>query len=178
LFFCDFGRFQPPLDDADPEYATDINLCYRREAIESVRDLWEDRYFESQVNWALRRAGHRLRLSDRALVVLERKEIGLGAVMRERMGWGRIFGQVRGAETTRGRCLIWAAVSPAIPFVLFVRHFRRQLGKRRNIAEFVKAIPAIVLLLHCWGLGEFIGYCEAAMTPRTRPRRNTAGEPR
>jgi hypothetical protein len=167
LFFCDFGRFEPPLDISEPEYLTDINLCYDREALNGVRDLWEDRYFESQVNWALRRRDLRLRLSDRALVVLERRKIRLGSVMNERIQWGRIFGQVRGKETTPIRCLLWATVAPALPLVLFVRHFRRQLAKRRNVPEFVKAIPATLLLLHCWVLGEFIGYCEAARMPRT-----------
>lgn len=166
LFFCDFGRFQAPLAQDDAEYVTDINICYEREAIESVRSLWEDRYFESQVNWALRRRGNRLQLSDRALVVLERGPIGLGAVMRERTGWGRIFGQVRGRETTPARCLAWAAVSPAIPWVLLARHFRRQLAKGHHMREFAGAVPAMVLLLHCWVLGEFLGYLDAARTPR------------
>jgi hypothetical protein len=172
LFFCDFGRFEPPLDIVDPEYATDINLCYEREALESVRELWENRYFESQVNWALRRTGHRLRLSDKALVVLERRKIGLPSVMKERIQWGRIFGQVRGIETSAMRCLMWAAVSPAIPIVLFFRHFRRQLAKGRHVSEFMRAIPATLLLLHCWVLGEFIGYCEAAKMPRKPGAKN------
>ena len=166
LFFCDFGRFQAPLELEDAEYVTDINICYAREAIESVRELWEDRYFESQVNWALRRQGHRLKLSDKAMVVLERGPIGVGAVMRERIAWGRIFGQVRGRETTPLSCLGWAAVSPIIPWVLFARHFRRQLAKGRHVREFVRAIPAMLLLLHCWVLGEFLGYLDAARMPR------------
>ncbi len=173
LFFCDFGRFEPPLEESDPEYLTDINLCYRREALESVRALWEDRYFESQVNWALRRNGLRLRVSDKALVVLERRKIGLWSVMNERIQWGRIFGQVRGRETSPLGCLVWAAAAPIIPVVLFTRHFRRQLEKRRNVARFIRAIPATLLLLHCWVLGEFIGYCEAARMPR----RPDAAEP-
>jgi hypothetical protein len=166
LFFCDFGRFQAPLDQDDAEYVTDINICYARDAIESVRDLWEDRYFESQVNWALKGRGHRLQLSDKAVVVLERGPIGVGAVMRERMGWGRIFGQVRGRETTPLGCAAWAAVSPVIPWVLFARHLRRQLAKGHHVREFVRAIPAMLLLLHCWVLGEFRGYLDAARMPR------------
>jgi hypothetical protein len=166
LFFCDFGRFQPPLEQDDAEYVTDINICYRSDAIESVRELWEDRFLESRVNWALRRRGNKLQLSDKALVVHERAEIGLGAVLRERIGWGRVFGQVRGRETTPMRCLIWAAVSPVIPLVLFTRHFRRQLAKGHHLREFVQAMPAMLLLLHCWVLGEFVGYLDAARIPR------------
>lgn len=167
LFFCDFGRFQPPLDERDPEYVTDINLCYRRDALEGVRDLWEARYFESQVNWALRSRGGALRLSDEARVVLERKPAALSAVMRERVHWGRIFGEVRGMATSRAKCLLWAAVSPAIPTVLLVRHLRRQRAKGHSMRPFVRAIPAMALLLHCWVLGELLGYFTAAARPRT-----------
>lgn len=171
LFFCDFGRFQPPAEQDDPEYLTDINICYKREALHSVRHLWQYRYQEAQINWALRRAGLHLHLSDKARVVLKRRGISLEAVIKERIQWGRVFGQVRGRETSRTGSLLWAAVAPVLPSVLFIRHFLRQLKKRQKVFEFIRAIPATLLLLHFWALGEFIGYCEAARMPR-KPETN------
>jgi hypothetical protein len=162
VYFCDFGRYQVPMEQIDPEYVTDVNICYKKEALHSVRDLWSQKYQEAQVNWALRRLGRRLYLSDRPIVVEERNPASLIVLLAERVQWGRVFGQVRGREMSRLRSLIWAAATPLIPPVLLVRHLRRQFQKRRNVAEFVRAMPAIVVLLHFWALGECIGYCESA----------------
>ncbi|MHC5065820.1 MAG: glycosyltransferase family 2 protein [Planctomycetota bacterium] len=161
LFFCDFGRYQPPLEDSQPEYLSDINICYRREVLESVASLWRDRYQEAMVNWDLRRRGVALRLSDRPLVTQERKRASFSELLKERIHWGRVFAQTRGREMSAMRCLLWAAGSMILPAVLYFRHFRRQLRKRRNIKEFLTATPAMLLLLAFWSLGESIGYCEA-----------------
>ena len=164
VYFCDFGRYQPPLDQPQPEYLTDINICYKRDALQAVHDLWRDRYQEAQINWALRRLGRKLYLSDRPVVVEKRIPESLTILLGERIQWGRVFGQVRGREISRSRCLIWAAGTPLLPTLLLVRHFRRQLHKRRHISEFLRAAPAMVVLLHAWSVGEFIGYWEAAFS--------------
>jgi len=170
VFFADFGRFQPPIEQEDAEYVSDINICYKREALESVRNLWENRYQEPKVNWALRRHGHKLRISEKALVVQERAKIGLWSLIKERFHWGRTFGRIRGQEASRSKLLVFALACPLLPYVLFVRHFRRQLGKRRHVAEYIKASPALLLLLHWWFLGEFVGYCDAAFGTASRLR--------
>lgn len=170
VFFADFGRFQPPIEQEDPEYVSDINICYKREALESVRNLWENRYQEPKVNWALRRQGYKLRISAKALVVQERAKIGLWSLVKERFHWGRTFGRIRGQEVSRSKSMAFAVACPLIPFVLFVRHFRRQLAKRRHVREYLKASPALLLLLHCWVFGEFVGYCEAAFGSASRLR--------
>jgi len=166
VYFCDFGRYQPPLEQIDPEYVTDVNICYKKEALDTVRGLWNQKYQEPQINWALRRMGRRLYLSDRPIVVEERNPVSLAVLLRERVQWGRVFGHVRGREMSRLKNLIWAAATPVIPTVLFVRYFRRQLQKRQNITKFLQAVPAIVVLLHFWVIGECIGYCEAAFRLR------------
>jgi hypothetical protein len=168
VYFCDFGRFQPPIAEQDSEYLSDINICYKREALKSVRELWEHEYHEPTVNWALRRMGNHLHLSERPLVIQERSNIGFWSLVKERVHWGRTFGQIRGSETSSLGCALWAAACPLLPVLLFVRHFRRQIHKRRNIAQFVRAIPATVLLLCFWCVGEFVGYCRTAVDVRNR----------
>lgn len=167
LFFCDFGRYQPAMPEGPVEYLSDVNICYKRDALESVRELWQDIYQESTVNWALRRNGHTLHLSPAPVVTEERADAQYWPVMRERMHWARIFAHVRGREApSRVSCLAWAAATPLLPTLLFVRHVRRQLTLGRYLGEFVRAAPATLLLLHCWSFGECIGYVEAAASRR------------
>jgi hypothetical protein len=166
VFFCDFGRFQPPVFEDSPEYITDTNICYSREALEAVGDLWADRYQEPTVNWALRRRGLTLHLSERPVTMQKRDGITIGSVLLERVHWGRLFGHIRGREASAPRSLAWAATSPLLPFVLFARHLKRELKRRRNLREFVVAAPLMVPLLCAWALGECIGYLEAARSRR------------
>lgn len=161
IFFCDFGRYQPPLDVFDPEYVTDTNICYKREALMSVCDLWEALYQEPEVNWALRRAGTGLRLSDAARTVQHREIASLGSVASERYHWARLFGMVRGRELPRLQCAKLAVLAPALPAVLFIRHFRRQISKRQHVGKFLLASPYTLFFLVCWSIGECVGYIEA-----------------
>jgi hypothetical protein len=50
VYFCDFGRYQLPLEAGRRPYVTDVNISYKRKALESVRELWRDRYHETTVH--------------------------------------------------------------------------------------------------------------------------------
>lgn len=161
IFFCDFGRYQPPLSAENPEYVTDTNIVYKRETIMSVRHLWDVKYQEAQVNWALRDAGAGLLLTDAAITEQHRPKVSISAMVGERLHWARMFGQVRGREITRLQRLKLCLGMPILPFLLFIRHFRRQVAKGRHVGKYIAAAPLTLFLLICWSAGEFIGYVEA-----------------
>jgi hypothetical protein len=162
VFFSDFGRYQSPVKQENPDYVSDINICYKRQALESIRELWEDRYQEPVVNWGLRRKGQNLYLSDDPVVIQQRAPVGFMTAFLERFHWGRVFGQIRGREKLSLRSLIWLISSPFLGALLFLRHFRQQLRKKRNIDKFLLSAPAMILLLHVWVTGEVFGFCESA----------------
>lgn len=161
IFFCDFGRYQPPLNQDDPEYVTDTNIVYKRQSLMAVRELWRDRYHEPIVNWELRKGGHGLLLSDRAVTVQRRDAVRWGDLIAERFHWARLFGRLRGREVSSAERTKLLFMMPLLPFVLLIRHFRRQLGKQRDVGRFVLAAPITLLLLVFWAAGEFVGYLES-----------------
>jgi len=166
VFFCDFGRYEPPLKGGEAEYVSDVNICYKRAALEAVRPLWESRYQETAVNWALRRQGLHLHLSDRPRVIEERGPLRLWPALAERIHWGRTFGYVRGRSGSRAASVLRVAIAPLVPAVLLARHLRKQLAIRRKIRLFVRALPATFLLMLCWSVGEAIGELEAVLAAR------------
>jgi hypothetical protein len=173
VYDCDFGRYEPPLAGGDAEYVSDVNICYKRSALEVVRPLWESRYQEAEVNWALRSQGLRLLLSDQARVTEQRGPLHLMPLIAERVHWGRTFGHLRGRHGSRLASLCRAALAPLVPAILLFRHLRRQYGLRRRISEFVPRLPATLLLLICWSVGEALGELESISATRTpRPPRN------
>lgn len=164
IFFCDFGRYGPPLSDMDPEYVTDTNIVYKRDTLMAFKHLWEDQYKEAQLHWAMKREGEKLMLTDRAITAQHRPPFSISKLAKERFHWARMFGQVRGAEITKATRLKLCLAAPILPFMLFIRHFRRQVSKGRDVGKFVMATPMTLFLLFCWSAGEFTGYLEATPT--------------
>ena len=158
VYFCDFGRYQLPFAPGPREYVTDVNIGYKRKALDQTRDLWKERYHETTVHWALIRSGETLYLSDRFVVDQMRDDLSLGRLVSERVGWGRLFAYTRAREISGGKRLVLAAMAPVLPLVLFYRLARHQMAKKRTLGKFVAASPVVLLLLATWSLGEMIGY--------------------
>ena len=158
VYFCDFGRYQLPFDAGPREYVTDVNIGYKRRAIDQTRELWKVRYHETTVHWALVRAGETLYLSNEFAVDQMRDDLSIRRLLGERLGWGRLFAYTRAREAGMGKRLVLAALAPVLPFLLFARLARHQVQKRRTLGKFVLASPLVALLLAGWSLGEMIGY--------------------
>jgi hypothetical protein len=123
-----------------------------------VRRLWEDRYHETTVHWQLEREGETLWLTPDFVVSQKRRGLSVTSMVRERMEWGRLFAYTRVKEATTARRVVYALMSPLLPFVLFVRHTRAQAEKRVRFGRFVTVSPLVALFLAAWSLGELVGY--------------------
>jgi hypothetical protein len=161
LFFCDYGRYQLPFVAGPREYVTDVNISYEHRVLADTRELWKDRYHETTVHWELERRGETLYLTPDFVVWQHRQRLRLGAVLRERFEWGRLFAYTRARECGLGRRAAYAAMSPLLPFLLVLRHTRMQVDKRVRLGQFVRVLPLVVLLLAAWSMGELIGYVTA-----------------
>jgi hypothetical protein len=158
VFFCDFGRYQTPFQAGVRDYVSDVDICYKRRALEATRELWLTRYHETTVHWALQRAGETLFLTPDFAVDQMRDDLTLGRLLRERVGWGRLFAYTRARELPAARRLTLAALTPLLPFLLLLRHLRGRLERRRNVGKFLAVSPVVLLLLAAWSCGELIGY--------------------
>lgn len=158
VYFCDFGRYQLPFPEGSREYVTDVNIAYKREALEKTRSLWQHRYHETTVNWALVRDGEILFLSPEPVVRQVRRKLSLPKLVHERFDWGRLFAFTRAREAGTWKSIVYAALCPLLPFLLLARHGITQYRKKKRIGRFVTAAPAVFLLLTCWSFGEMTGY--------------------
>lgn len=157
VFFCDFGRYRPPFTPGPRRWISDVNICYKRRALEMTRAAWRDRYHETTVHWALTSAGETLYLSDAPSVDQMRGPLRLGSLIRERFAWGRVFAYTRARERSVGARLLYAMATPVLPALLYARQVARQV-KQPGFGTFLRATPAMLVLLTAWSLGEFAGY--------------------
>jgi hypothetical protein len=158
VYFCDFGRYHLPFQDGPREYVSDVNICYKRRALDQTRHLWSERYHETTVHWALARSGETLYLSSAFAVDQMRDGLTLGRVLAERLDWGRLFAYTRARELSRGKSLQLAALSPLLPALLLIRHVRQQRARPLTFGRLIGALPVMALLLGAWSVGELRGY--------------------
>lgn len=161
VYFCDFGRFQPPFASGPRQWVSDINVGYKRQALDQTRDLWRDRYHETTVHWALQRAGATLFLTPDLVVSQQRGPLRFLSLLRERVAWGRLYAWTRARELAPVRRIGLALMTPLLPVLLFFRIARLQIDGKRTFGKFAAASPAVAVLLIAWSVGEAIGYITA-----------------
>ena len=158
LYYCDFGRFGRPLPNGEAAYVSDVNVAYKRSALEAIRDVWRDAYHETIVHWTLQSRGEVVFLDSRLVVHEHRPAISPGQACRERIEWGRTFAETRVARYGAWRGLLYAAGTPALPVMLLMRVLRHMRRQRRTIGQMAATLPLALYLLTGWTLGELIGY--------------------
>ena len=156
VYLCDFGRYQNPIPEAQAQYVSDSNVCYRRASLESIAGAWPSRYQETIVHDALARHGAELWLTPAAMVWQGRTGLTWRAALQERRVWGRSYAGSRVAAGVQR--LLLAALTPALPLVLTWRLVSAARRKGRDVSQTLRVVPALLALNSAWALGEFTGY--------------------
>jgi hypothetical protein len=157
IYLSDFGRYMNPVKEGPAGYLTDCNVSYKRSAIEPIRHLWGEQFHETTVNWTLLEQGRTLWLSPR-VVVRQQRSLTWGYALKERYEFGRLFASTRVAGAGFGRRLFYTGASAVLPVILLGRVVKNVAQKRRELWNFVRALPAILILNFVWAWGEVVGY--------------------
>jgi len=157
-YYCDFGRYGRPLAAGPSEYVSDVNVSYKREALEALRDVWNHEYHETNVHWTLRQRGYHVLLDPRLLVFQHRPPMSLGNALRERVQWGRVFAQTRIRQGIGARRMLLAFGTVVLPLVLLMRALGHMMRQQRSAGQILRTLPLLKLLLIAWSWGEFLGY--------------------
>ena len=160
VYFCDFSRYQRPFEAGPAHWVTDVNVTYKRAALDSTRDLWKHRYHEPIVHNALAARGETLFLTPALVVFQHRTQTAPARLLSERLHWGRLFAYTRVKQANLGMRLLYLLATPIIPVIMFARIARQQAVKR-HLKSFLPVSPAVFLLLAVWATGEAVGYATA-----------------
>jgi len=166
LYYCDFGRYGCPLPTSHVEYVSDVNVSYKRDALDAVRDVWQGEYHETTVHWTMKQRGIELRLDPMLKVYQHRPPMTFGKAFRERTEWGRVFAETRVAAIGLPQRIIFALVAPLLPAVLLARVAKNMLRQHRSFMQMTATLPLAAGLLIGWAWGELVGYINGA--PRLR----------
>jgi hypothetical protein len=154
----DFSYYLNPVPAGPSEMATDVNVSYKRGALEAVADVWRSRFHERLVHDALIAAGQTLALSPSIVVHQRRSDLTPGEALVERFVWGRSYAATRAEGWRPSLRLLYAAAATALPAVLVARIVRVLVTRRRLSPATLLSLPWVCLLLVAWSLGELTGY--------------------
>lgn len=156
-YLCDFYRYQPPFVSGERDFVSYVNICYKREALERTRSVWSGTYYDLEVHNALTSTGERLWLASELQVQQQRGDgESLAVLIGERFAWGRRFARHRTVANKGAGRWRFAAQSPLVPIVLWLRVMRRQQGGAA-LMRAIAATPAMLLIFGAWGFGELLG---------------------
>ena len=157
VYFYDYGRYMPPNSAGEVASLSGNNVSYKRAALEDVRDLFREGFFETFVHQELARRGHRLYLAPSA-IVYHRKRYEFGAALVQCFHLARSFAARRTSRAPVWTRFGYALGSLLLPVLLPARISATVLRKKRRLGELFRAFPFVLVLMANWSFGEFCGY--------------------
>lgn len=160
LYFSEYGYHIPPVPAGPIAALSGVNIAYDRAALATCRSVWSDTLQENEVNDALARQGMALHMVPDAWVRTHLPMTFKQACVHLFEG-GRHFARYRASQSSAAKRLVWMAISPAVPLVLFGRiagrAYSRSPGHLRHLA---RASVPLAVVLGSWGVGEAVGYAQ------------------
>ena len=158
LYYLDFGRYQNPLHQGAAVYVSDINVSYKRRALEATRPVWSEFYHETAVHETLLSMHEKLWLTPHLIVTHDRGKLEFSKTLLERFAWARLFAGRRTEFLSKGRRYGLALLCPLLPPLLIWRSFRNIRRRRGTLKPFFRSFPLMCILTFFWSWGEFLGY--------------------
>lgn len=163
-YFGEFIRYQNPLPEGPSDFVSDVNIAYKRAALEKIRPVWNRYYHETSVHAALQNAGETLWLSPKPFLLHDRGALSFPNMCLERVAWARIFAGRRAQAVPLFKRILLALGTPLIPLLFLARRWKRVAETGRSALPLLAATPVLLVLYCFWAFGEFLGYLTARAT--------------
>ena len=159
VYFYDYGKYMPPNKSGPVADLSGMNVSYSRAILEEIREVYEDGFFETFVNEALKKRGHQLVMAPSA-VVLHNKNYDIKRAAAHCYHLARSFAARRSADFSLSKRAFFVAVSFILPVLLPFRIISVTIKKGRRLGQLIRSLPFLFLLMGVWSFGEFCGYLQ------------------
>lgn len=157
VFFCEYSNFISPVDEGVVHDLPGPNVSYKREALEPLRDLIKEEYWETFVHGKLEETGNKL-WSDPNVKVIHKKHFRFTDFLSERFHYSRAFAGTRNESMSVPKRIVYFFASPLLPPILLLRISKRVMKHKEHLPKFAMCLPYILLFMIAWAVGESIGY--------------------
>lgn len=157
LHYSLFGAYGRTRRGGRVHFVSDVNVSYKRSALESVAATWRDRYHETTTHWALQSRGEVLFFDPTLVVLVRRPVLTLFQALRKRTAVGRDFAATRRAAMRPWRSVAYAAGTPVLPALLLWRQVRAMARDDWSFSQMAPLLPRALLLAVGCAIGELVG---------------------
>ena len=156
-YFAEYGFFSAdrPEGTSGTPLLTGANVAYTRDVIADVIGWAEDGEWENVAHNRLVARGSMLRFA-RTAAIYQNQTYSVAGFCADRYEHGRDYARKRLAEEPGARRWFLLLASPLLPLLLTWRVARA--AARGRWGTFLRALPATVLFLTAWSVGEAAGY--------------------
>ncbi|MFN0150463.1 MAG: glycosyltransferase [bacterium] len=155
-FLFDYGEFLPPVAAGPAHALSGNNIAYRREMLGEPAEHEADGLLKYFVNARLAAERRQLRCAPEMIVVFRRR-ISLGRLLRDRFHFGRCFAAQRLEHGVVKSRAAYRVLAPLLPALVIVRLFRRLLARPVLRTQVVRCALPLAIVAVSWGLGEAAG---------------------
>jgi GT2 family glycosyltransferase len=162
-YFAEYGFFsaERPERTGAPPLLTGANVAYKRHIVADVIGWAQDGEWENVAHTRLVARGSTLRFA-RTAAVCQNQTYSVTAFCRDRYEHGRDYATKRLIEDPGASRWFLLAASPMLPPLLTWRVARASAHGRWG--TFLRALPATMLFLTAWSIGEAVGYLSGPST--------------
>jgi predicted dehydrogenase len=168
VYLADYSRYMLPLPEGATHALSDCNVSYKRSALDATREHWTTEFHENVVNGALSRDGHVLWF-DPQVVVFEQRRLSMGAALRDRFSFGRLFGSTRVPGVALPKRLAWSAAALLMPPLLVARVIGNLRRRGRHRGQLLRSLPSLAMISAAWMAGEAVGYLTGTAGKSLKP---------
>jgi GT2 family glycosyltransferase len=161
-FFSEYGFFganRSHTAAGAPPLVTGANVAYHRSVVAEVAAWARDGEWENVIHDRLHASGRRFRLVPAARI-RQNLSYRLAPFCRDRFEHGRDYAAMRARGLPLWRRAALVAATPVLPALLAARVAR--LVDPRERPEFRRALPATLMFLAAWSIGEAVGYASGS----------------
>ncbi|HEX6314198.1 MAG TPA: Gfo/Idh/MocA family oxidoreductase [Gemmatimonadaceae bacterium] len=173
VYLADYSRYMLPLPEGATHALSDCNVSYKRTALEATREHWVAEFHENVVNEALRRAGHTMWFDPR-MTVFEQRQLSVGAALRDRFSFGRLFGSTRVPGVGLPKRLVMSAAAMVMPPLLVARVAGNLRRRGRHQGQLLRCLPSLAMISAAWMAGEAVGYLTGTAGRSLKPAAHRA----
>jgi hypothetical protein len=170
IYLLRYINYLLPLIDSDRVELPGENTVYRRDCLDGLESLWDDGFWEVDINRALRARGERLVMAEGAGVVLDGISGGFTSRLQQRYAHARHYGASRARALGPMARLARIVAAPLVPAVLLQRIVLGLRARGRSVIPWLPALPFLLPLLAAWTLGEARGMGTGLLGARSHRR--------
>ena len=157
VYFCDYGRFMPPLAAGAAVALPGNNMSYKRRALDDLPAALRSEFQEVFIHRAWEQRGVPM-LTDPAILVRNVNSWTMADLTAIPYHHARAFAGGRMAGQPIWRRVAMGLLTPLLPVVKVLRVAREAVSRGRYIGALLRSIPMISILAISWSIGECVGY--------------------